>query len=428
MAQEIEENRERELAKQFALKTNRSLFLTGKAGTGKTTLLKEILDETDKNYLVAAPTGVAAINAGGVTLHSLFLFPFQAIIPELNPELSVDLFCNYNGLTKHQKFNRAKLDVFLELELLVIDEISMVRVDLMDAIDVTLRRVRRNPLPFGGVQLLVIGDLYQLSPVVRQNVQHGLALYYSSPYFFDARAWKQVSALTIELKKVYRQEDQTFIDILNAVRNGDRDEAIVSKLNSRYNVDYDADNVITLTTHNRQANSINEEALAELDTKYVNLTARISGKFSENAYPTPEVINLKEGAQVMFIRNHPEGLYYNGKLGVITLISTTLMKIKGLDDDKTIIVEPVEWKNIRYELDSATDKIVANDIGSFKQYPLRLAWAVTVHKSQGLTFDKLILDVEKTFAAGQLYVALSRCRSLELEAVTVSLPREPADP
>jgi len=208
-------NRERDLAKDFALNTARSIFLTGKAGTGKTTLLKEILDETDKNYLVAAPTGVAAINAGGVTLHSLFLFPLQAFIPAPNMQLSPDVFCDYGGLVKHQKFNRARLNMFLELELLVIDEISMVRADLLDAIDFTLRRIRKNPQPFGGIQLLVIGDLYQLSPVVRQNVQSGLSQYYSSPYFFDAHAWKKTNALTIELKKVYRQEDQEFVEMLN---------------------------------------------------------------------------------------------------------------------------------------------------------------------------------------------------------------------
>ena len=409
-----EENRERQLAKEFTLHTNRSIFLTGKAGTGKTTLLKEILEETDKNYLIAAPTGVAAINAGGITLHSLFLFPLQAFIPGQNPALNPDTFCTYAALAGHQKFNRSKLDIFLELELLVIDEISMVRVDLMDAIDVTLRRVRKNQQPFGGVQLLVIGDLYQLSPVVRPDVQQGLMQYYSSPYFFDAKSWQKVAALTIELKKVYRQEDQDFIDILNSVRNGDKDKAVLAKLNTRYgDEDYDADNVITLTTHNRQADAINEEALANLPSDYINLEATISGKFSESAYPTPEIINLKKGAQVMFIRNHPEGLYYNGKLGTITHISDTVIKVKGLDDNTTILVDQVEWKNVRYELDEETDKIIPNDVGSFQQYPLRLAWAVTVHKSQGLTFDKLVVDLAKTFAAGQLYVALSRCRSLE---------------
>lgn len=408
-----QKNRERRLAKEFALHTDQSIFLTGKAGTGKTTLLKEILSETDKNYLIAAPTGVAAINAGGITLHSLFLFPFHAFIPEQNPSLSTELFCDYFNLSKHQKFNRAKLDVILELELLVIDEISMVRVDLLDAIDVTLRRVRKSSQPFGGVQLMVIGDLYQLSPVVKQNVQHGLSLYYSSPYFFDANAWKKLDAITIELKKVYRQEDQSFIDILNSIRNGERDVKIIDKVNERYEAKLESENIITLTTHNSQADRINEDALANLDSDYVNLSAKINGKFSESAYPTPEIINLKEGAQVMFIRNHQEGLYYNGKLGIITEISKSLVKVKSLDDNTSIIVEPVEWKNVRYELDSSTDKIVANDVGSFEQYPLRLAWAVTVHKSQGLTFDKLVLDLEKTFAAGQLYVALSRCRTLE---------------
>ena len=407
------ENKERDLAKEYILSTDKSLFLTGKAGTGKTTLLKEVLAETDKNYIVAAPTGVAAINAGGVTLHSLFLFPLRAFIPKANPSLSMDLFCDHIGLVKHQKFDRAKLDLFLGLELLVIDEISMVRADLLDAIDFTLRRVRKNQQPFGGVQLLVIGDLYQLSPVVRHNIKLGLAEYYPSPYFFDALAWKQLDSLTIELNKVYRQEDQDFVDMLNVIRSGVRDEKVLAKINERYAEAKEIEGVITLTTHNNQANEINSKRLADLDTKAQELSADVTGTFPESAFPTPECILLKEGAQVMFVRNHSEGLYYNGKIGVVTKIQDNLVKVKGLDDEKTLIVEPVEWTNSRYEVDETTDKIIKNDVGSFTQYPLRLAWAVTVHKSQGLTFDQAILDLAKTFASGQLYVALSRCRSLE---------------
>jgi len=407
------ENKERQIAKEYILNTDRSLFLTGKAGTGKTTLLKEVLSETDKNYIVAAPTGVAAINAGGVTLHSLFLFPLRAFIPQPNPSLSMDLFCDYSGLVKHQKFDRAKLDLFIELEMLVIDEISMVRADLLDAIDFTLRRVRKNQQPFGGVQLLVIGDLYQLSPVVRHNIKLGLAEYYAGPYFFDALSWQRLDGLIIELNKVYRQEDQDFVDMLNVVRAGVRDESVIQKINARYQTDIDLDGVITLTTHNNQANEINDKQLAALETESRELSADVTGTFPESAFPTPASIELKEGAQVMFVRNHSEGLYYNGKIGVVTKIADNHIKIKGADDDKTILVEPVEWTNSRYEVDEATDKIIKNDVGSFTQYPLRLAWAVTVHKSQGLTFDQVILDLEKTFASGQLYVALSRCRSLE---------------
>jgi len=407
------ENLERNLAKDYILNTQKSIFLTGKAGTGKTTLLKEVLGETDKNHMVAAPTGVAAINAGGVTLHSLFSFPLQAFIPEQNFRLSPELFCDYKALVKHQKFNRAKLDLFLELELLVIDEISMVRVDLMDAIDVTLRRVRKNALPFGGVQLLVIGDLYQLSPVVRHNIKLGLAEYYKSPYFFDGFAWGKLDALTIELKKVYRQEDQDFVDLLNGIRVGKKDVKILETINQRYLPSASTSEGITLTTHNNQANEINSSELKALKTEEHSLSATVSGKFPENSYPAEEDIILKEGARVMFIRNHSEGLYYNGKIGVVTEIKENFVKVKGDDDKKTLIVEPVEWKNTRYELDDTTEKIITNDIGSFEQYPLRLAWAVTVHKSQGLTFDKLVVDLERTFAAGQLYVALSRCRTME---------------
>lgn len=406
------ENKERNLAKEYILNTSKSIFLTGKAGTGKTTLLREVLAETDKNHMIAAPTGVAAINAGGVTLHSLFSFPLQAFIPEQNFRLSPDLFCDYAGLVKHQKFNRAKLDLFLELELLVIDEISMVRVDLLDAIDFTLRRVRKNSTPFGGVQLLVIGDLYQLSPVVRHNIKLGLSEYYKSPYFFDGQAWAKMDALTIELKKVYRQEDQVFVDLLNAVRVGDRDQAVIDKINERYAPDAKSSEGITLTTHNNQANAINQSELEALDSEELSFSATVNGKFPENSFPAEEEIILKVGAQVMFIRNHSEGLYYNGKIGQVTEVTDRFVKVIG-DDNVTIIVEPVEWKNTRYEVDPDSDKIVKNDVGSFEQYPLRLAWAVTVHKSQGLTFDKLVLDLEKTFAAGQLYVALSRCRTME---------------
>lgn len=406
-------NKERDLAKDYILSTDKSLFLTGKAGTGKTTLLKEVLQETEKNYIVAAPTGVAAINAGGVTLHSLFLFPLRAFIPKANPSLSMDLFCDHLGLAKHQKFDRAKLDLLLGLELLIIDEISMVRADLLDAIDFTLRRVRKNQLPFGGVQLLVIGDLYQLSPVVRHNIKLGLAEYYPSPYFFDAHSWKQLDSLTIELNKVYRQEDQDFVDMLNIIRSGTRDKNVISKINERYEEAKEIEGVITLTTHNNQANEINEKKLVALESQIQELSANVTGTFPESAFPTPECIRLKEGAQVMFLRNHSEGLYYNGKLGIVTRLHENFIKVKGLDDETTLIVEPVEWTNSRYEVDETTDKIIKNDVGSFTQYPLRLAWAVTVHKSQGLTFDQVILDLAKTFASGQLYVALSRCRSLD---------------
>ncbi len=405
------ENWERSLAKDFALNTNRNIFLTGKAGTGKTTLLKEILKETEKNYIVAAPTGVAAINAGGITLHSLFFLPLKTFIPVVDSGHNIDLFCDPRQLVKNQKFKRAKIDILLELELLIIDEISMVRADTLDAIDHTLRRVRRNQNPFGGVQVLVIGDLFQLAPVVRSNVEHVLQQYYKSPFFFDSRVWSNTEAITIELKKVYRQEEQEFVDMLNSIREGTKDEGIIEKLNTHYSDTPTYSNTITLTTHNKKADEINQTEINKIDQKAVNLSAKVTGRFPENAFPTSEQITLKKGAQVMFIRNHPDGLYYNGKIGIITEIKTGHIKVKE-ENGHSIMVEPVDWKNLQFNLDEKSGKIIEEEIGSFNQYPLRLAWAVTVHKSQGLSFDKVILDLEGSFASGQLYVALSRCRSL----------------
>ncbi len=410
---EVESTRMRELAKQFALNTNQNLFLTGKAGTGKTTLLKEILKETDKQCLVAAPTGVAAINAGGVTLHSLFLLPLRAFIPEPNPTLNPDVFCDASDLVKNQKFRRDKLDLFLQLEMLVIDEISMVRVDLLEAIDYTLRRVRKNAQPFGGVQIMAIGDLYQLPPVVKNDVEGPLSNYYKGFYFFGSPAWQRSQSVTIELDRVYRQEDEEFIDLLNAIRNGIKDHSVIDKINERYSPSNIPEEVITLTTHVRQATEINQSKLGALNTDIIKFSADINGKFPENSYPVGETIELKKGAQVMFVRNHPDGLYFNGKIGIISKISESSITVKTLDDNQSILVEMVEWTIFRYELDESTDKIIKNEVGSFTQYPLRLAWAVTVHKSQGLTFDRVVLDLERTFAAGQLYVALSRCRSLD---------------
>lgn len=408
---DIKTNKERELAKQFVLNTRKNVFLTGKAGTGKTTLLKEILEATNKNHIVAAPTGVAAINAGGITLHSLLTIPLRAFIPYRDKGHSQELFFDGREMVKHQKFNQKKLQLLLELELLVIDEISMVRADIFDAIDQTLRRVRKIHQPFGGVQLLVIGDLFQLSPVVKSNVQEVLSLYYKSPYFFDSLVWKESESVIIELKTVYRQEEEEFIDILNGIRSGAVDDTIVNRLNANYADNADYGNIITLTTHNNKADRINQSELDSLDTESKTLTAEVSGRFYENSYPAEENIQLKVGAKVMFIRNHSEGLYFNGKIGEITEFDETNLKVKG-DDGITIIVEPAEWKNMVYEVNPESGDIEQKEVGSYIQYPLRLAWAVTVHKSQGLTFDNLILDLQDTFASGQLYVALSRCRSL----------------
>ena len=405
-------NRERALAKSFALHTNRSIFLTGKAGTGKTTLLKEILKETDKNYLVTAPTGVAAINAGGITLHSLLFLPLKTFLPVKFSNHRGDIFCDQSQLVKHQKFNREKLDLILELELLVIDEISMVRADVFDVIDYTLRRIRRNPAPFGGVQLLIIGDLFQLSPVVKYEVEPVLKEFYNSPYFFDSRVWSESKMITIELQKVYRQEEKHFVDILNQIREGVRDQSIVEELNKKYITDPEYSNIISLTTHNRKADKINQDELSKLESDEKSLSAKVTGRFPQSAFPTLEEIVLKEGAQVMFIRNHPEELYFNGKIGKVTKLGDEMITVKT-EDGHSILVDKIDWKNMKYQVNQETGKIEQEEIGSFTQFPLRLAWAVTVHKSQGLTFDKVILDLEGSFASGQMYVALSRCRSLD---------------
>lgn len=407
-----ERNIERELAEKFILYTDRNVFLTGKAGTGKTTLLQEILDKTSKKTAVVAPTGVAAINAGGMTIHSMFQLPTKSFTPN-NEIVDQDLFVNRINLSTLQRIRTERKRLLQELELLIIDEISMVRADLLDAIDFTLRRMRRNQEPFGGVQLLVIGDLYQLAPVVRDHIWPTLNKYYETPFFFSSIAWQYSNALTFELNKIYRQQDDTFIQILNNIRNGVKDERDIARLNENFNHKFEAAETITLTTHNRKAEAINQTELNRLDTKQFEIEAKVKGQFNESSFPTNEKIILKKGAQVMFLRNHQEGLYYNGKIGVVQGRTDEGVKVFCKGDHETILVEPIEWKNTRYKLNEASGEIEPEEVGSFEQYPLKLAWAVTVHKSQGLTFDKAIVDLEDTFAPGQLYVALSRCRSLE---------------
>ena len=407
------ENRERELAKSFVLHTDRNIFLTGKAGTGKTTLLKEILEETDKQTAVVAPTGVAAINAGGMTIHSFFQLPITTFLPIPQSLEDPDIFTDRNRLASNQRIRKERRNVLLELELLIIDEISMVRADLLDAIDFTLRRIRKINKAFGGVQVLVIGDLYQLAPVVKNYEAQILKDFYTSRFFFDSKVWHQCSPLVIELKKIYRQEDNQFIEILNNIRNGIHQEADLVVLNRQYQKQPNSNNRICLTTHNRKADQINQTELAKLSGATYKLKAEVKGQFSESAYPTAESIELKTGSQIMFIRNHPDGLYYNGKLGVVSDIGDDQIIVSDAEDASTISVKPIEWKNTRYRMDKTSNNLIQEDIGQFKQYPIKLAWAVTVHKSQGLTFDQVILDLEHTFAPGQLYVALSRCRSLE---------------
>lgn len=409
-------NAELKLAEDFVLNTNQTLFVTGKAGTGKTTFLKNILNKTSKNAVVTAPTGVAAINAGGVTLHSMFHLPLTAFIPN-NDFVDFNIATNQTGLSKHLKFRKDKRKVIEEMELLVIDEISMVRCDVLDAIDFVLRFVKRNSLPFGGVQLLVIGDLYQLPPVTRDNIWGLLQNYYENPYFFKAHAWQKVDPVIIELKKIYRQNEQTFINILNEVRNANVSNESLELLNQNYNPHFNIpedDHHITLTTHNRKADAINQNALNELPGKTYTYYADIDGTFNENAYPMDAKLELKTGAQIMFIKNDVEsGRYYNGKLAEVTAIKTGLIYYKFHDNDEEFTLEKTEWENTNYFLDKESNQIKQETLGTFTHYPIRLAWAVTIHKSQGLTFTKAVVDVGQSFASGQVYVALSRCTNLE---------------
>lgn len=411
---QVETNAERELAKDYLLHTKENLFLTGRAGSGKTTLLKEIIDQTDKSTVVVAPTGVAAINAGGSTIHSFFQLPPSNFLPTSHP-VPGEGYTNRSILRSHLKYNADKRALFKNLEMLVIDEISMVRADLLDAMDFVLRYVRGSNQPFGNVQIVMVGDLYQLPPVVKDEEWEPLSHHYSTPYFFDALVWKQVKMVPLELKKVYRQKDEDFLHLLNRIRDGKPETADIELLNTRHLPEGDGHkDVILLTTHNHKANRVNQTELEKIKNPKLTFTAKVKGKFNEWAYPAAEKLVLKKGAQVMFIRNDKEGRYYNGKLAEITGFDKekNLLEIKYKEGNKSVWIEQVEWENRKYKTDKETDKIVAEVAGSFTQFPLRLAWAVTVHKSQGLTLDAVRLDLEGSFAAGQAYVALSRCTSL----------------
>jgi len=405
-------NYELYIAEQFVLHTSRNVFLTGRAGTGKTTFLRDVVDKTTKNTVVVAPTGVAAINAKGITIHSMFQFPLTAFIPS-NDDVNMDICTNRYGLSRHMKYRSERRKIIESLELLIIDEISMVRADLLDAIDFVLRSIRKNSDPFGGVQLLVIGDLFQLSPVVKHNIEPILRNYYKSPFFFDAHAWENSKPIKIELKKIYRQKDEKFINILNNIRMGNRRDEDLTVLNKNYKPLSEEDDTLVLTTHNNKADKINSDKLEKLPGRKKTFQADISGKFNESAYPMPETIELKKGAQVMFIRNNSEDGYFNGKIGKIIDFNRDTIRVESPDDDFTIDVYKEEWKNTKYTIDKENKTIKQETIGSFEHYPLKLAWAITVHKSQGLTFDKVNVDLSRTFAPGQMYVALSRSRTLE---------------
>lgn len=401
----MEQNQELRTAWDFVENTGRSIFLTGKAGTGKTTFLKTIVEKSRKRPIVVAPTGVAAINAGGVTIHSFFQLPFSPYVPGAKVESKFD-------------FGREKRKIIASIDLLIIDEISMVRADLLDAIDTVLRRFRNHYQPFGGVQLLMIGDLAQLTPVMTPEDERILKPYYDTPYFFGSKALQQIDYVTIQLEHVYRQQDLSFIGILNQVRNGHPTEETMMRLNTRCKpafIPSPEEPYIRLTTHNQLANYYNETELQKLRGRTFQFHAEIKGTFPEYSYPTAETLVLKEGAQVMFIKNDPSGehLYYNGRLGRVVHVDQHKILVLCEGDDEAISVEPMEWENARYTLNEKTREIETEVQGTFKQFPLRLAWAITIHKSQGLTFDRAIIDANQSFAPGQVYVALSRCRTLE---------------
>ena len=404
------------LAEQFAMHTNRPLFITGKAGTGKTTFLRKLREQSPKNMAVVAPTGVAAINAGGMTIHSLFQLPVRALIP--TPQ-------SYKQLFAEQRLTQRKRNMLYHLEMLVIDEISMVRSDVLDAIDQVLRRYKyRKDKPFGGVQLVMIGDLFQLSPVVTKgDDEEAMKKYYEGPYFFQAKVMKELQPIYVELDHVFRQQDEVFVKLLNEVRENQLTSQGRKLLNARYYPRFkntDKDFHITLTTHNRSADELNERELNRLPGEEHVFHADIKKDFPENIYPTDETLTLKVGARVMFVRNDDQKprRFYNGKIGVITDIDDGKIFVRC--DDGDIEVTRMIWENIRYREDEKTGKIDEEVLGTFMQYPLRLAWAVTIHKSQGLTFDKVIIDAARAFAAGQVYVALSRCRTLE--GIVLSTP------
>lgn len=414
-----------QLAFDFVNFTDKHLFLTGKAGTGKTTFLHQLRLKTAKRMVIVAPTGVAAINAGGVTIHSFFQLPFGPQIPEefaadisRSGRFSITANNDKSAASRYQKMTREKINIIKSLDLLVIDEISMVRADLLDAIDSVLRRYRYRSVPFGGVQLLMIGDVQQLAPVAKEDEWEILRPYYDSVYFFSSLALKKTDYISLELTEVFRQQDEQFIAMLNKVRENELDDATIDQLNQRHLPGFnpsDDEGYITLTTHNHQSQKINEAKLLALQGKLKKFDATVTGDFPEYAYPTDQDLALKVGAQVMFVKNdpNPAKAFYNGKIGTLVQISDKVLSVQCKGDEEEIEVVPLEWNNCRYTLNETTKEISETVIGTFTQYPLKLAWAITIHKSQGLTFEKAIIDANASFTHGQVYVALSRCKTLE---------------
>ncbi len=407
------------LATELVNQSSRNIFLTGKAGTGKTTFLKYIRENCPKQIAVVAPTGVAAINAGGVTMHSFFQLPFSPFIPEAGGfREQNETVTNRNSLLSRLRMTTEKKKILQELELLVIDEISMVRCDMLDAVDAILRHIRRRyHEKFGGVQVLFIGDMFQLPPVIKEHEWNLLKDFYNSPYFFDSLVIKEEPPVYIEFTKIYRQNEERFINVLNQVRNNELDDDGRSLLEHRFSTKFQRskdDGYIILTTHNEKARSKNETELNKLESKLFSYAAEIQGDFSESAYPADEHLQLKVGAQVMFIKNDTEKVkrYFNGKIGTVKELTDEKIIVVCKDEPEAVEVKKEKWENIRYTVDKATRQLKEEVLGSFTQYPLRLAWAITIHKSQGLTFDKVIIDAGEAFAPGQVYVALSRCTTL----------------
>lgn len=403
------DNPQLDLAWKFLEQTGANIFLTGRAGTGKTTFLRELRQRSPKRMIVVAPTGVAAINAGGVTVHSFFQLPFGPYIPAMQQG---------EGGRLKMNFNREKIAIIRSLDLLVIDEISMVRADMLDAVNDVLQRYRDRSKPFGGVQLLMIGDLQQLAPVVKPQEWELIRDHYASPYFFDSRALRSTTYITLELRHIYRQSDGGFIDILNRVRDNTVDPDTLAKLNSRYIAGFEPDDeagYITLTSHNDTARAINERKLRSLDAPSFTFSCQVEGNFPEYLYPNDSELTLKKGAQVMFVKNDVSGQhrYFNGKIGRVTAIGESKIEVTLDDAAEPVDVGIDEWTNVKYTIDPQTQEITEAVEGVFRQFPLKPAWAITIHKSQGLTFERAIIDAAESFSHGQVYVALSRCRSFE---------------
>lgn len=406
-------NKEFQDALQLITHTRQSVFLTGKAGTGKSTFLKYICNHTEKKYVVLAPTGIAAINAGGVTLHSFFKLPFRPMLPD-DPDLSL----SHGRIFEFFKYPKEKRKIIAEVDLIIIDEISMVRADIIDCVDRILRVYSGNMrLPFGGKQLLFVGDVFQLEPVVPSDQKEILSLFYASPFFFSARVFKDINLVPIELQKVYRQTDSVFINILDRIRNNAARKQELDTLNGRYFPSFEPQNedmYITLATRRDQVDFINEKKLAELPGEEYVSVGKIEGDFPESSLPTQLNLSIKEQAQVIFIDNDYERRWVNGTIGMVSGIDENGNVYVLLESGVEHLVEPTSWRNYKYKYNEKEKRIEEEIVGTFEQLPIRLAWAITVHKSQGLTFSRVVVDLTGgVFAGGQTYVALSRCTSLE---------------